>query len=62
MNALAYRSIGRYWRSKHRKSTTSLKLVSDTPLRELTVTLTQVCFAQTARHSQTELNIGLYSK
>jgi len=35
--ALAYRPLRR---SEHRKSLTSLKLVVDTPLRQLTVTLT----------------------
>jgi len=37
INASAYRPIGRYRRSKHRKSTTSLKLVADTAPRQLTL-------------------------
>ena len=40
VDALAYRPIGRYWRSKDRKSITSLKLVVNKPLRQLTATLT----------------------
>jgi len=33
-------AVGRYRRSKQRKSMTSFKLVTDTPLRQLTLTLT----------------------
>ena len=49
INASAYRRIGRYRRSEHRKSMTSLKLVADTPLRQLTliVTLKKVKVAHT---------------
>ena len=39
INASAYRPIGRYRRSKRRKSMTTLQLVADTPLRQLTLTL-----------------------
>jgi len=40
INASAYRSIGRYRRAKHRKSVTSFKLIADTPLRPIFLTLT----------------------
>ena len=39
-DASAYRPIGRYWRSKHRKLMTSVKLMADAPLKQLTITLT----------------------
>ena len=47
--SLMHRRIGRYRRSEHRKSMTSLKLVADTPLRQLTliVTLKKVKVAHT---------------
>ena len=38
INASAHRSIGRYGRSKHRKTVTSLKPVADAPLQLLTLT------------------------
>jgi len=54
INASAYRPIGRYRRYKHRKSMTQSKLVADTPLRQITLTLNPN-FAQTMRHSQPEI-------
>ena len=60
INASAYRPIGRYRRSKHRKSMTSLKLVADTKPRQLTLnwtlTLTPICTAVIAPF-QPEINI-----
>ena len=42
---------------QNRKSMTSLKLVADTPLQQLTLTsLTLISFAKTPRRSQREIN------
>ena len=74
-NASTYRPIDRYRRLKHTKSfMTSLKLPADTPLRQLTLTLTlthiayiestlyvlnlKFFYAKSVHHSQPEINIG----
>jgi len=61
--ASAYRLIGRYRRSKHRKSMTALKPVADKPLRQLTLILKLTLiiivtiFAKRVSRPQPEINI-----